>query len=183
MLRVNVGLSRKLSKDYNSNGFSVNIDGEVTAATNDAEAVMEQVKELFDLAEEALDLQIERAAGETAIASRDAATPVRTNSISAERPTTGNNATRNRTPAADGKTNGRIGSIQQDEPEPATNKQINYLLNIGKRQRLTTTQLEKRLAEILGRPIGLYDLTKQSAAQAIESLTSRTTTSNSASRN
>jgi len=29
MLRVNVGLSRKLSKDYNSTGYSVNLDGEV----------------------------------------------------------------------------------------------------------------------------------------------------------
>ncbi len=35
MLRVNVGLSRKLSKDFNSNGYSVNIDGEVTATVSD----------------------------------------------------------------------------------------------------------------------------------------------------
>ena len=28
MLRINVGLSRKLSQDYNSRGFSLNIDGE-----------------------------------------------------------------------------------------------------------------------------------------------------------
>jgi hypothetical protein len=30
MLSVNIGLSRKLSKDYNSTGYSVNLDGEVT---------------------------------------------------------------------------------------------------------------------------------------------------------
>jgi len=29
MLRVNVGMSRKLSKDFNSTGFSVNLEGEV----------------------------------------------------------------------------------------------------------------------------------------------------------
>lgn len=29
MLRVNVGLSRKLTRDYNSTGFSINVEGEV----------------------------------------------------------------------------------------------------------------------------------------------------------
>ena len=51
MLKVNVGLSRKLSKDYNSEGFSINVEGEVSAAVNDPQAVVEQVKELYDLAE------------------------------------------------------------------------------------------------------------------------------------
>ncbi len=68
MLRVNVGLSRKLSKDYNSTGFSINLDGEVMAPVSDAEAVIEKVKELFDLAEEALGRQIERNDSEAAIA-------------------------------------------------------------------------------------------------------------------
>ena len=49
MLRVNVGLSRKLSKDYNSTGYSVNLDGELTAAVSDPEGVIEQVKELMAL--------------------------------------------------------------------------------------------------------------------------------------
>jgi len=63
MLRVNVGLSRKVSRDYNSTGFSTNIDGEVTAPVSDAEAVIEQVKQLYDLAEEALDVEISRYQG------------------------------------------------------------------------------------------------------------------------
>ena len=71
MLKVNVGLSRKLSKDYNSEGFSINIEGEVSAAVNDPQAVVEQVRELQDLAEEALAQQIERAQSTAAIASRD----------------------------------------------------------------------------------------------------------------
>ena len=174
MLRVNVGLSRKLSKDYNSNGFSVNIDGEVTASTNDAEAVMEQVKELFDLAEEALDLQVERSQGEAAIASRDIEPSPRPVEQPVRQPAGSGNGSRNRTPASNARTNVGNESSSHSAEEPATNKQVNYLLNIGKRQRLSTAQLEKRLAEILGRPVGLYELSKQAAAFAIEQLTSST---------
>ncbi len=71
MLRVNVGLSRKVSKDYNSTGYSINLEGEVTAPVSDPEAVVEQVKEFFDLAEEALDRQMDRSQGDDALASRD----------------------------------------------------------------------------------------------------------------
>ena len=75
MLRANVGLSRKLSKDYNSTGYSVNLDGEITAPVSDPEAVFEQVKELFDLAEEVLNQQIDRSRSEAAIASHDEEPP------------------------------------------------------------------------------------------------------------
>jgi len=162
MLRVNVGLSRKLSKDYNSTGFSINLDGEVTAPTSDAEAVMVQVKELFDLAEEALDQQIERAHGEAAVAARDEertpSPPERANGHSRSEP----NGNPPRTSAENG--NGATDDI-------ATNKQINYVLSIGKRQRLSTIQLERRIEEVLGRAVGLYDLTKRDAARVIDELT------------
>ncbi len=174
MLRVNVGLSRKLSKDYNSNGFSINLDGEVTAATGDVEAVMEQVKELFDLAEEALDLQVERSQSEEAIASRDTPPAPRQAEPPVRQPTGNGNGSHARTSPASFPAGRRTSTPPRNEPEPATNKQINYLLNIGKRQRLSTTQLEKRLGEMLGRQVGLYDLTKQDAAFAIEQLTSGT---------
>src|SRR5262245_42063551 len=71
MLKMNVGLSKKLSRDFNSTGFSVNLEGEITAPTTDSDAVMEQVKELFDLAEEALDQQVERSRSIDAQAGRD----------------------------------------------------------------------------------------------------------------
>ena len=70
MLRANVGLSRKLSKDYNSTGYSVNLDGEITAPISDPEAVFERVK-LFDVAEEVLNQQIDRSQSEAAIASHN----------------------------------------------------------------------------------------------------------------
>lgn len=166
MLRVNVGLSRKVSKDYNSTGFSVNLDGEITAPTSDAEAVIVQVKELFELAEEALNQEIERYRGESAIAGRDdEPRPVATGD-------NGNGHRRQPAPA-----NGANGSSRQptsngyQESDAATNKQINYLLNIGKRQRLSTVQLERRIGEILGQAVGLYDLSKREAAKVIDALT------------
>lgn len=169
MLRVNVGLSRKVSKDYNSTGFSINLDGEVTASPSDAEAVIVQVKELFDLAEEALNQEIERYQSESAIAARDE----EPRSVPHENNGYGN-GNGHRLPATP---NGTNGSTRQapgnghSEGEMATSKQINYLLNIGKRQRLSTVQLERRIAEVLGQPVGLYDLGKRDAAKVIDVLT------------
>jgi len=45
MLRVNVGLSRKLSRDYNSSGFSLNLEGEICVGLDDPEAMIERVKD------------------------------------------------------------------------------------------------------------------------------------------
>jgi len=162
MLRANVGLSRKLSKDYNSTGYSINLDGEITASISDPEAVVEQVKELFDLAEEALDQQIERGNGDAGIADRDV------RGSRAGRPDQHDQRTNPRSPSTTRQTG--AGNGQQDE-ELATNKQVNYLLTIGKRQQLSTSELEAKIAEILGREVGLYDLSKRSAAVVIDALT------------
>jgi hypothetical protein len=156
MLKVNVGLSRKLSKDYNSEGFSINLEGEVSAPVNDAEAVVEQVKELYDLAEEALARQIERAQGTAAIASRD------------EEPGA---ARQNRHAVPENNRRSSSNGNGNKPEEPATNKQIQYLLSIGKRMRLSTAAFEKEIAEILGREIGLYDISKKDAAVVIDQLT------------
>lgn len=72
MLKVNVGLSRKVSRDYNSTGFSINLEGEVCAPLDDPEQLIEKVQELYDLAEESLNLQVSRYESDSAIASRDA---------------------------------------------------------------------------------------------------------------
>jgi hypothetical protein len=92
--------------------------------------------------------------------------------VEPERNTTHNGHSRNGH-APNGHTNGRNGrSTHDDRPiEPATNKQIQYLLSIGKRQRLSTNQLEQQVKEILRCEVGLYDLNKREAAQAIDVLT------------
>jgi hypothetical protein len=155
MLKANVGLSRKLSKDYQSTGFSVNLEGEITAPTSDAEVVIEQIKELFDLAEETLDQQINRSGSVDAIASRD------TSPQKPESATSGH--TQSPQPAA---TNGQNGS-----DAPATDKQIKFLLSIGKRHRLSTADLEAKIAEVLGYSVGVYDLTKPQAGIVLDAFT------------
>jgi hypothetical protein len=165
MLKVNVGLSRKLSRDYNSTGFSINMEGDVCVGLDDPEAVVEKVKELYDLADEALSQQIERYQGDSAIASRD----------EDRQSNSGSSNGRQTQSRADG--NGR--STRHDRPqseeqngrsESATNKQVQYLLNLGKRQGLTPQQLEHRIENTFGRSIGVYQLTKQEAGQLIDSL-------------
>jgi len=164
MLKVNVGLSRKLSKDYNSTGYSINLEGEVTAPVSDPEAVGEQVKELYDLAEEALAVQVDRSQSIDAIASRD------------EEPRRQRPMSRNGNGFGGAKTSGESrgrasGNGSRREDQPDTNKKIQYLLSIGKRQRLTTVQLENRIAEIIGQPVGVYDLSKTDAGIVIDALT------------
>jgi hypothetical protein len=173
MLRVNVGLSRKLSRDYNSTGFSVNLDGEITAPVSDPDAVIEQTRELFDLAEEALSLQIERHQSDTALASHDEEPqshstvggrgnrPNGNGGSSVNRPT---ETARNQSDRPNGHGNGH-------EVEPATNKQIQFLLRLGQQQRMAKKQLESRVAEILGRHTDIYQLSKRDAGVVLDAMT------------
>jgi len=158
MLKVNCGLSRKLSKDYQSTGFSVNIEGEITASVSDPDAVVEQVKEVFDLAEAALDAQIERAQSDSAIAAHDEPSATGRQNGNGRQPVAENTR---RVPVSNG--NGR-------KDDTATNKQLQYLLSIGKRMKLTTAALEGEIYQILGEQVGLYDLTKMQAGIVIDQL-------------
>jgi hypothetical protein len=169
MLKVNVGLSRKLSRDYNSTGFSLNLEGEICVGPDDPEAMIEKVKEFYDLAEEALNQQIERYEGESAIGSRDEQPSHRSNGHSngtaAREPSNNGNSNHN----GNGQSN-HNGNGQATNGDVATNKQVQYLLNLGKRQGLTQLQLEDRIAAILGKKVGVYDLTKREAGDVIDAL-------------
>jgi hypothetical protein len=170
MLKVNVGLSRKLSRDFNSTGFSLNLEGEICVGLDDPETMIEKVKEFYDLAEEALNQQIERYEGESAIGSRDERRSNGSNGhsngrVAKEQPST----------AASNSQNGNVhgpanGNGHAANGEAATNKQVQYLLNLGKRQGLTPPQLEGRIEGLLGKKIGVYDLTKREAGDVIDAL-------------
>lgn len=170
MLKVNVGLSRKLSRDYNSTGFSLNLEGEICAGLDDPETMIEKVKEFYDLAEEALNQQIERYDGESAIAGRDRqnSTPSNGHSNGTAPKEHTNNGMANST-NGNGQSN-QNGNGNTNNSDAATNKQVQYLLNLGKRQGLTTQQLESRIESILGRKVGVYDLTKREAGDIIDAL-------------
>lgn len=168
MLKVNVGLSRKLSKDYSSTGFSLNLEGEICVGLDDPQAMIERVKEFYDLAEEALNQQIERYEGESAIGSRDGQEPARNNGHSNVAPpkdhsNNGTSSSQNANGQTNHNGNGQNGDV-------ATNKQVQYLLNLGKRSGLTPAQLDGRIEGILGMKVGIYDLTKREAGDIIDAL-------------
>jgi hypothetical protein len=159
MLKINIGLSRKLSENFNSNGFSLNLEGELCVDLRDTETVVERIQEYYDLAEEALNRQIERYESDSAIARRD--TEPQVLPVEPQRPRT--------TPV-----NRLPNSMPQGES--ATNKQIQFLLNLGKRQGLNKSQLEDRITERFARKATIYELTKREAGLMIDSLTSQVTT-------
>src|SRR6202166_3833761 len=71
MFKANVGLSRKITRDYNSTGYTVNVEGEITAPLDQPEAVLKQIDRLFKVAEDAIAKEIDRDQGEMAIGRRD----------------------------------------------------------------------------------------------------------------
>ena len=170
MLKVNVGLSRKLSRDYNSTGFSLNLEGEICVSLDDPETLVEKVKEFYDLAEEALNQQVARYEGESATAGRTEEKPVRShnssNGASSKEPATNGKPSNQNSPApANHGGNGKASNL-----DAATNKQVQYLLNLGKRHGLTQIQLEDRIESELGKKAGVYDLTKREAGDIIDVL-------------
>jgi hypothetical protein len=170
MLKVNVGLSRKLSRDYNSTGFSLNLEGEICVSLDDPETLVEKVKEFYDLAEEALNQQIDRYESESAIASRDEEKPVRP---ATKAPGTSKTVPVNRmTPPPENQADVATSNThaKSANADAATNKQVQYLLNLGKRHGLTQIQLESRIESHLGRKAGVYDLTKREAGDIIDVL-------------
>ena len=177
MLKVNVGLSRKVSRDYNSTGFSVNLEGEVCIPLDDPEGVVEKIKELYDLAEESLNQQVERYESESAFASRDEAPSPRNDpprSRSKQEDGIGEGYGRRANPTQNG--NGARRKGDDAGFTPASNKQISFMTNLAKRQGLTTPQLRQRVAEIVGREVDLYDLSKSEAGIVLDELTAEDNT-------
>lgn len=162
MLRANVGVSKKMSKDYNSRGFTLNLEGEIQATLDDPEAVIERIKELYSVAEEALDRQVSEAGEIDNFASRDAEDHPR-------HPSNGH---------PNGRGDGESSPPSRDahresrpaNPEPATNKQVSFMTTLAKRRKLFGAKLEGFIEEAIGRRCSPYDLSKKEAGQVIEAL-------------
>ena len=177
MLKANVGLSRKITRDYNSTGYSVNLDGEIPFSVDDPEAITVKIKELFSLAQEALAVEISRDQGEDAIGRRDEERPqpkpANNGNGHVDRPNNGNgngHVDRPTNPPAPRSTPSNGTGTQNRQEEGATNKQVQFMLTMGKRLKLSTPQLENKIAEIIGRRCGVYDLTKKEAGAVINAL-------------
>lgn len=173
MLRANVGLSRKVSRDYQSTGYTVNLDGEIPFAVDDPDAVLEKIKELFNLAQEALGREIDRDQGETAMGRRDEepkVPPQNGQNGQASRPPQGQTtspANGSHPPSNGAPQNGN----RNGSDEAASNKQVQFILTMGKRYKLSTPQLEGRINQIIGRKCGVYELTKKEAGRVLDQFT------------
>jgi hypothetical protein len=170
MLRANVGLSRKICREFQSTGYSVTLDGEIPFVPDDAEGVLEKVRELFDLAQEALDREIDRDQGEAAIGRRDVdpPAPVLSDAATARQETVKSQEGSHLQERAEASpTHGSTASNGQ----AATEKQIQFILTMGRRSKLSMIDLEARVAQAIGRRCGVYDLSKREAGQVIDALT------------
>jgi hypothetical protein len=148
MLKVNVSLSRKLSRDYNSTGFSINLEGEIPFSINEPDAVLDHIGEFYDLADKALAQQIDRhqnpdrtlfdAPGSAASAQEECPSV-----ISFPPP------------------NGEL---------RATAKQMKYLGDLSQKLSLTPEALDAKVAEILGQTKSHQQLSRREAGTVIAAL-------------
>ena len=158
MLRVTVGKSRKLSQDYNSTGFSVTVDGEITAPLDSPEQILTQVQLLHDIASESLQDQVDRLKEPD----DNVRLPPRQNLTS---PSQSSNST-SRSPSRWQNQNGS----SQTSVSSATDRQVQYLLNLGKNKGLSKVDLETHVAERLNFDAvkSVYELSKSEATSAID---------------
>jgi hypothetical protein len=172
MLRANVGVSRKISREYQSTGYSVSLDGEIPFGPDDAEGVLDKVAELFHLAEEALRVQIERDHGNPpAGPRRETPSPPTTPAPAGGHPTSGSRAApppNNRPPTGNDR---RPTNAPSPAPEPATPKQLQYLQTLGKRKGLSRDELDAVIARVVGAAREAGELTKREAGAVIDHLT------------
>lgn len=173
MLKANVGVSRKIMREFQSTGYSVSLDGEIPYAPDDAEGVLDKVAELFHLAEEALRVQVERDHGTPPEGSRRDAPPPPTppTSTSGHPKATGRSEPLpiNRPPHTDGR---RPANGAPPGPESATAKQQQYLQTLAKRNGLSRDDLDTVIARVVGTPKKVGELTKREAGSVIDHLTS-----------
>lgn len=175
MLKANVSLSRKLSHNFNSDGFSVSLEGEIPFPVNDADGVLEKVRELFDLAQEALNREVERVHADSNFPPMEEQKSPQV-SLPSPVPKVSSGPNYN-SPARANHSAPPTGSPPPGsgpKEEPASNKQIQFVLNLSRRYQLTTQQLEHRIAQVLGRRCNLYEVTKKEAGLILDQLTHAT---------
>lgn len=149
MLRATVRLGRIAVRPDHAGEYAVTLDGEIPFGPDDAEGVLEKVAELFHLADEALAREIDR--------DRDCP-PVHRSEPTPQRPAC--------PPAT------KIAGPAYPEPksDAATSKQVQYLLNLSKRNGLSRDELDAVIARVTGSPKSTGDLTKRDAGAVIDHL-------------
>ena len=164
MLKAIICLGRKISRDYNSTNYTVSFEAEVPASPDQPDEVTRHVNRLFQLAEKALDQEISRDQGEQAIGRRDEE-PASNGRLAPPQDDRGSQRSNG---------NGQAPTNGQRE-EAASQKQINYIFNLAKRQGLSKQQLEGTIQEVLGQMVAVNQLTKREAGRVIETLANNST--------
>ncbi len=176
MLLANVGVSRKVSRDYQSTGYTVNLDGEIPFPTEDSEGVLSKIQELFDLAHEAVGREIERDQGDASIARRDepakAPAPPKT---AAPRPRF-NGRLKNHSPQLEspstsppaGNGRGSPNDHGNGTTEPATNKQVQFIHTMARRLGFGSADIAEEIKKIVGRECGPHALSKAEAGKVLD---------------
>lgn len=170
-MKLNVGLSRKVGEaNYGSRGASVNLEQEVDATLiNEPQRLQERIREMFRLAQEAVDEELhveppqpaantQRSTGPAATASRQPHANGR------------NGASRSATTGYRSNGNGRQPA---NTPPPATASQVRALHAIANQQRLDLSALLRERFE-LDQP---EKLTIAEASDLIDELKGTTSTS------
>lgn len=166
MLKVNVGMSRKVSRDYQSTGFSINLDSEIAATIEQPDLIIEQIRSIYDLADASLADQIERYQSESNNSQRgELPTPAESSA-----PSIDDRNSRGRNVDGQSKVVSSNGTTRSDSLELASNKQLQYVQTLAKRATLSPADLNRRIQTVIGRDCGPYDLSKREAAKVIESL-------------
>ncbi|MGO9110054.1 MAG: hypothetical protein ACLP9L_12550 [Thermoguttaceae bacterium] len=155
-LKTNVGVSRKVAdNNYGSRGASVNLEVELDSTLiNDPERFHERIRQVFRLAQQAIDEELGR---QQATASHQANGA--TNGHAVQTSHNGSNATN-----GNGGRNGQAGNI-------ASEKQLNYAKQLAKSiSGLGTRRLETLVQKICGKPLAA--LTTLDASGLIDTLKS-----------
>lgn len=140
MLRATVRLGRIVAHPDHTGEYAVALDGEIPFGPDDPEGVLERVAELFHLADEALAREIDRGHEPTPI-SRTEPKPKSTGAGHAE-----------------------------SRSDAATPKQVQYLLNLAKRNSLSRDELDAVIARVTNSPKKVGELTKRDAGLVIDHL-------------
>jgi len=161
MLKAQVGLSRKISHNYNSSGYSVNLEAEISAALDQPDAVCEQIDRLFELAEQALQEEIARDWRVSSVAAQKSDSIAKSDAMNPSSEARG---------SASPPVNARASTSRNSEP--ATSRQTHCIQSLGKRQGWSIAELEVRIAEILGGARTIQGLNKKEAGKVIQELLS-----------
>lgn len=131
-LKLTVGQSRKISENYNSTGFSLNIEAELPAsAAQEPNTLAQAANDLFQLCEDILDERIRGSAGNANYRKPRSASEVAPQSDRRHDPSTRPESSTRRPTANGGNGNGNGHS--NGGPKPITKAQTKAILNMCRR--------------------------------------------------